>query len=1150
VSLKNYAGSNLLIFCLFVPQEYSLSLHANTVNKTIMLKRILFMLAVTFVALTAFSQVTTSSMTGYIKAGTGDPLPGATISATHQPSGTKYTTISNTNGQYTIANMRSGGPYLIEISFVGFETQKFEDIQLRLAESFNLTSTLAQSGETLQQVVVTSTGRRKTIFNANRTGAVTNISRQDIERMPTITRNINDLTRATPQSNGSSIAGGNYRQNNFTIDGADFNNSFGIGGNLPANGTPISLDAIDEISVSITPFDIRQSGFIGSSINAVTRSGTNKFSGSVYRYWRSEKQQGDKVGKTEFVRPPFDFEQIGVRVGGPIIKNKLFFFLNYETENQPKQVQNLVAATSSNPFSPSNPNVARPTSAEMDMMSQYLASTYGYATGPYDNYNTEIKRTKIMGRIDWNINQKHRLNIRYSQVEGGDPNPVSTSTSGSGFSFPSGGGRQSNQMLWFKNTNYFQGANFYSASAELNSQFGKRFSNVLRGTYTYQNDSRESDSEVFPLVDILKDGTSFATFGYEPFSYGNLRKVKMYSIVDNLTFTFGKHAWTAGLQADLSETINGFQRFGTSYYVFNSWEDFTGGVNPINFAQTYSLSPNFEQAFPSFKFAQYSAYIQDEISLNDRFRLTLGLRADLPTYPDVTEIKTHPLIEPLTFANGETINTGVLPKKRILWSPRIGFNFDVLGDRSLQLRGGTGIFSGKVPFVWIVSQSGDAGMLQLTTSASGSSVPGPFNPDPSAYRPATVPPAGTAIPGTISALSPDFQFPQTWKSSIGVDKNLGGGFVATVEVIFNKDINTAVFRNANLVNPVALNVAGYPDTRMIYPNLTKDKFVNPLTSATYNATTNPNPSTAVPNGDARGSQALNATVMDNGSKGHYLSFSTKIEKQFSKGFSAFAAYTYSLANNLFDGGGDQPLSAWQSTSTVNGSNTPLLGNAGFIVPNRVTVGFTYRKEYLKHLASTISIFYNGSIDGRFSYVYAADFNRDGYNGNDLIYIPKDPSEITFVSKTIGSGASAVTYTPQQQSDLFFAYIEQDKYLRKYKGQYAERNGAEMPWRSQLDLKFLQDVFVNLGKNRNTLQFSLDVFNFGNLINSSWGKIKTVNSPAILVPTNVSSLIPGSSVRPTFQLQTDRGSLVTETFRDNVSIVSTYYMQFGLRYLFN
>lgn len=337
-----------------------------------MLKRILFMLAVTFVTVTAFSQVTTSSMTGYIKAATGDPLPGATISATHQPSGTKYTTISNTNGQYTIANMRSGGPYLIEISFVGFETQKFEDIRLRLAESFNLSSTLAQSGETLQQVVVTSTGRRKTIFNANRTGAVTNISRQDIERMPTITRNINDLTRATPQSNGSSIAGGNYRQNNFTIDGSDFNNSFGIGGNLPANGTPISLDAIDEISVSITPFDIRQSGFIGSSINAVTRSGTNKFSGSVYRYWRSEKQQGDKVGKTEFVRPAFDFEQIGVRVGGPIIKNKLFFFLNYETENQPKQVQNLIAATSSNPFSPSNPNVARPTSAEMDMMSQYL----------------------------------------------------------------------------------------------------------------------------------------------------------------------------------------------------------------------------------------------------------------------------------------------------------------------------------------------------------------------------------------------------------------------------------------------------------------------------------------------------------------------------------------------------------------------------------------------------------------------------------------------------------------------------------------------------------------------------------------------------------------------------------------------------------
>lgn len=1119
-----------------------------------MLKRILFLVAVVFSVSSVFAQVTTSSMSGTLKNSTGEALAGASITAVHTPSGTKYAAISQTSGRFSIPNMRVGGPYHIEITYVGFEPLKYDDVYLKLAEDFLLNADMSTTQATLTNVVVASTARKNPILNSNRTGAVTNLSRRDIERMPSVTRNINDLTRATPQASGmrgndgSAVAGGNYRQNNFTIDGADFNNSFGIGGNLPANGTPISLDALDEISVSVSPFDIRQAGFIGSAINAVTRSGTNTFSGSVYRYWRSEKQQGDEVGKATFVRPAFDFEQIGFRIGGPIIKNKLFFFMNYETENQPRQVQTMVAATAtSGPGSfGSASNIARPLASDLDMMSKYLADNYGYVTGPYDNYNTEIKRDKIMARIDWNINDKHRLNVRYSQVEGGDPSAPSTSTTGSGFSFPTGGGRQSNQMLWFKNSNYFQGANFYSAALELNSQFGK-IANVFRGTYTYQNDSRESDSDIFPFVDILKDGTSYASFGYEPFSYGNLRKVKMFSFMDILSGSVGKHNWVAGVQADFSETINGFQRFGTSNYVFNSWNDFVTGAKPINFAQTFSLEPGFAQAFPSFKFAQYSAFGQDEIAVNRKFKLTFGLRLDLPTYPDVSQIKTHPLVDSITFANGEKINTGVLPDQKLMFSPRIGFNYDVYGDRSLQLRGGTGIFTGKVPFVWIVSQSGDAGMLQLTTSATGAAnTPGPFSADPGKYRPATVPAAGTAVPGTVSAMSPDFKFPQTWKTSFGMDTKIGWGSIFTLEAVFNKDINTAVFRNANLVNPKPLNVLGYADNRNIYPNATGDKFVNPLTSATPGPT-NPRPSYPVANGSTLpGLQSFNAVVLDNGDKGYYFSISAKVEKQFSKGFSGFIAYTKSWANNLFDGSGDQPLSAWQTTTTVNGSNYPTLGYAGFVTPDRVMAGFSYRKEYLKHLATTVSVFYNGGIDGRFSYVYGQDFNRDGYNGNDLIYIPKDASEITFIPKTV----NGVTYSAQEQSDLFFKYVDQDKYLSKHKGQYAERNGAVFPWRNQVDLKFLQDVFINLGKNKNTLQFSIDIFNFGNLLSPDWGKVKIVNTPSILVPQNHTALVPGGTVKPTFQLATDRNGLAMETFRDNVSITSTYYMQFGLRYLFN
>lgn len=1095
-----------------------------------MLKRILCLLTLTLLASTfLLSQVTTSNLTGLLKDPDGRPLTGATIVATHQPSGTRYTTISQSNGQYTIANMRSGGPYLIEVSFVGFDTQRFDDVYLKLGEASIIDANMLRANTSMENVIVATSGGRNSILNANRKGAVTNIGAREIQRIPSISRSINDMTRLTPQANGTSIGGGNYRQNYITVDGSDFNNSFGIGTNLPAGGSPISLDALEEISVNVTPYDVRQSGFIGSAVNAVTRSGTNKFQGSVYRFWRSEKQQGDEVEGKVINRPPFEFEQYGARIGGPIIKNKLFFFINYETENQPKLVQTRVA---SRPGLTGN-NVARPTAADLDSFSSYLFNRYGYVTGPYDNYSTEIERTKILARIDWNINENHRFNIRYNQVEGGEPNPPSTSTSGTGNSFQGGRGRTDINAMWYRNSNYFQGANFYSLAAELNSKLTRRVSNVLRVTFTNQDDSRESDSQDFPFVDILKDGDPYVSFGYELFSKGNLRKVKTYSIVDNVTLTAGKHTAMFGAQFDLSETTNGFQRFATSYYRFASWDDFVTGANPTDFALTYSLQPGFAQAFPKFKFAQYSFFAQDEIAVSRTFRLTAGLRVDLTTYPNVEEIKTHPLVDSLTFANGEKINTGVLPKSRPLWSPRIGFNWDVKGDRSFQIRGGSGIFTGRVPFVWIVSQSGDAGLLQVTQSwNTPATIPGPFNPNPAAYLPASQPKPGSVIPSGISALDPDFKFPQTWKSSLAFDKRLARNLVLTVEGILNKDLNTAVFRNANLVNPSPLNVAGYPDSRLIYPSTNTTKFVNPLTPG------------GLPS--ATGTNAFNAIVMDNASKGYYFSLTTRLEKQFSNNWFASVAYTKSFAENLFDGSGDQPLSAWQATSSVNGANIPSLGTAGFVVPDRIVGVISYRKEYLKHLGTTITLLYEAGTQGRFSYVYGADFNRDGFNGNDLMYIPRDPSEIDFAATTI----NGVAYTAAQQSELFFKYIEQDKYLSKRKGQYAERNGARLPWRNQFDLKVVQDIFMNIGENRNTLQFTLDIFNFANLLNSNWGVQKQVNATSLLIPTNQNNLTPGGTLRPTFRLATDRDHPVTETFRTNESIFSTYYMQFGLRYSFN
>lgn len=1105
-----------------------------------MLKRILFLFALAFMASPfVYAQITTSALSGTVKSTTNEPLAGASIVVTHIPSGTKYTTVSRTGGAFSIQNMRVGGPYLVEITFVGYKVEKIDDLYLQLAENSQIEPQLTKTDATLENVILT-TGKRSTILNSNRTGAVTNVGRREITTSPSISRNINELARFTPQSNGAAVAGGNSRQNNITVDGSDFNNTFGIGSNLPAQGSPISLDAIEEISINITPFDVRQSGFIGSALNAVTRSGTNTTSGAVYNYWRNEKMQGRKVDKSTFVRQRLDFKQYGFRVGGPIIKNKLFYFFSYETEKTITPGQTKLASSSSAAFGSAN-NIARPTTTELDGIRSFLLSKYGYETGPYDNYDLEGDKRKILARIDWNINNKNKLSLRYSQVESSDPALMSGSTSSAGFNFSTGVGRNDINALHFKNTNYFQDYNFYSLAAELNSTISSKISNTFRASYNNQNEPRSSTSSDFPFVDIMKDGQPFTSFGYEPFTYGNLRDVKIYSFVDNLTISAGKNNILIGLQYDNTSTVNGFQPLGASYYRFNSFADFQNGVKPTDFAYTYSLKKDYSQAFPQFKFGQFSAFIQDEITVSKNLKITVGLRADQATYPDVTEVKENPLVSALSFADGVKVNTGTLPNTKILFSPRIGFNLDLNGDRSLQIRGGTGIFTGRVPYVWIVGQAGNSGMLQITQSYNGTaSTFGPFNPSVGFYRPATPPAAGTTMPTIVTVFDQDFKMPQTWKTSLAVDVKLPGGIIATVEGIYNRDYNVIYSRNVNLTAPSNLNIAGYPDNRMIYENANGAKYINKLIGA--------GPGILVPS--AAGTTALQVIVTGNEKRGHYASLTTKFEKIFKKGFAATIAYTKSFQNVLYDGVGDQPFNTWSLIPSVNGANSPNLSHANFTVPDRVIGLFSYRKEYFKHFATTISLVYQGSIDGRFSYVYGADFNRDGVTGNDLIYIPKDArntTEITFVPTAAING---IVYSAAQQAQLFEDYINQDKYLKKHRGQYAERNGAQVPWRNQLDVKILQDVFTNIGKNKNTFQISLDIFNAGNLLNPNWGKQKSINASSILVPQNSTLLVAGGTQVPTFRLQTFQGQIVTRTFRDFLGIASTYYMQFGIRYLFN
>ena len=1073
------------------------------------------------------AQVTSSGLSGTVKAG-NDAAIGATIVLVHQPSGTQYGTVTNAEGRYNLTGLRAGGPYRVEFSYVGYTKEVYEGVQLRLGEVFVLNAALKETSIQIGEISVVA--KKAPDFNSEKNGAAVNINSEKIAMMPTISRSINDLTRLTPQANGNQIGGGNYRQNYITVDGAAFNNAFGIGTNLPGSGAPISIDALDQISVNITPFDVRQSGFIGAAINAVTKSGTNEYKGSVYTFNQNETFKGNKVGTVEFDRSPASYSLWGLTVGGPIIKNKLFFFLNLETEKEEVPGPTRVAATAEKPADYAN-NIARPTVAEMEDISKYLYETYGYETGPYQGYSYESPGSKIMARLDWNINKDHKFNIRYSY--NGSKSPSTPSTSFSPFSSIYTGNRQAMDAMWFKNSGYFQERNFSSLSSELNSNFmDGKLSNTLRVTYSFQDEPRSTGGKDFPFVDILKDNKAFVSFGTELFSYGNLREVKTTTITDDVSFSVGGHNITAGVQYEHNSTKNGFMRFGTGYYVFNSWDDFKNGVKPKNYGITFSNTPGYEQAFPSFDFQQFTAYVQDKYAITPQLNVTAGVRFDLPLYSQ--PVAGHPVIATLDFG-GKTYKTDQLPKERVLVSPRVGFNYDVFGDRKLMVRGGTGIFTGRVPFVWIVGQVGDAGMIQTTQTYSGADVPGPFSADPRAYYPATQPATGTIVPATFTVIDPDFKLPQSWKSSLAVDAELPFGIKATLEGIYNKDINTAFFVNRGLKGEQSLAIAGYPDTRKIYPTANGDKYYYFRNSA----------GAIVASGTG-----VSPIVLENAEGGYYYSLTAKLEKNFDNGLSAMVAYTRSDARNLVDGAGDQASSAWNGNANVNGANSAELSYASYIVPDKVIANIGYRFEYAKNFATSISVFYDGGIQGRYSYVYSANILRDGAGSNNLIYVPKDASEITFVNQTVNVNGTNVVWTAQEQSDAFFAFVDQDPYLKTRKGMYAERNGAMLPWVNKFDIKIAQEFYMNVGGKRNTLQVSLDILNLGNLLNPEWGKNYRFNQNNILVMTNNSSVTATGTTKPTFRLNPYNNSMLSSTFSDNIGYASTYAMQLGIKYIFN
>ncbi|WGQ14645.1 TonB-dependent receptor [Sphingobacterium faecium] len=1097
---------------------------------------------------TIHAQVTTSSVTGIVKGSSGQVTSGATIKATHVPSGTVYSSAANAAGRFNLANMRVGGPYKIVVTFIGQQPVTYENIYLQLGEPFVLNPIFGNETTNLNEVVVTG----RNTLKSEKNGASTIVGRRQIENLPSISRSVNDLTRLTPQANGTAIGGGNYRANNFSVDGANFNNQFGIGQNIPANGSPISIDAIEQISVNVTPYDVRQSGFTGGAVNAVTRSGRNDFFGSAFYTGRSDKQQGTRVNDVSTGINDLSVKQYGVSLGGPIIKNKLFFFVNLEqsktTEPGPTKVASLNAKEYNDPNKPSY--LARPTLGFMDSVSNYLRENYGYETGPYQGYSNKSNNDKLFARLDWNISNNHKLNFKYNQVKGKSPSNLSSSSTGAGINtstFPMN--RTGNNALSFQNSNYFQETNLYSGTLEYTGKIGQ-INQSARISYVNQDEPRSVSGDVFPLVDIRdgiagSNGNVLTSFGTDPFTYGNLRSVKTWTANYDLNYTYNNHDFTAGLQFETSNTKNGFQRFGAGYYMFNSWDDFKNGAKPVNYALTYPLTADGSQAFPSFKFNQYSLYLQDQFTVNEKLKITGGIRFELPSYPDVSEMKTHPLVADLTFENGLKLNTGAMPKTKIMISPRLGFNYDVLGDRSLMLRGGTGVFTGRIPFVWIVAQSGDAGMLQstITRSVGDPNMPS-FSPDIKANYPSNIPQAGTFIPSSVSAMDVNLKFPSTWKSSLALDYKLPWNIVGTLEAIYNKDINAVVAKNVNLVAPTAMAISGYDDNRFIYPNSPRVGSITDYSQLYINKLD----ANGLVSPEAKGQ--FTPTYMTNAKGGHYYSITAQLQKNFDKGFSGMIAYTFSAAKNFGDGSGDQIANLWSLPYQANGnSNNPELSYTSNIVPHRLMGSVSYTNNWIGKLNTSMTLFYSGSSMGRYSYYYGSDFNRD-LQTNDLIYIPSDRSQLKFTDIPAGqSNYGGKAYTAQQQADLFWSIVDGDDYLKSRIGKTTERNGAIAPWRHQFDFRLSQELFKGIGGKNNSLEFFWDVMNIGNLFNSSWG-IYEINNNILLTPQNTSAITPTGTTVPTFRMGYANGEIIKELQRPNETISSTYYMQFGVKFKFN
>ena len=1079
----------------------------------------------------AYAQVTTSSMNGRVTDEKGEPVVGAAVVATHEPSGTVYGAIVNQNGQYTINGMRSGGPYKVEVSSVGYNTLLFKDVTLQLAETYNLSATLKESTEFLEQVVVIGTAKSK--FSNERTGAATNIDNSQIASLPTVSRSITDVTRLSPYGgNGMSFAGADGRTANFTVDGANFNNNFGLSEKLPGGGSPISIDAIEEMQVVISPFDVRQTNFIGGGVNAITKSGTNTFKGTAYVYHKNENLRGDAIGGEQITgaRAKDRTTTYGFTLGGPIIKNKLFFFVNYEYVNTPTIANRWRGSEDGK--ADANNYISRTKLSDLQKVSDFVKNKYGYDTGSYTNFPADESNQKILARIDWNINDKNHLAVRYNYtLNRGWNAPNNTSMDGG---TRASGARTSQYSMSFANSMYAIDNSVHSVSLDLNSRITDNLSNQFLATFSKLDDTRSTGSSEFPFIDILDgSGQNYMALGYELFSWNNAVHNTIANVRDDLTWYLGNHKVTGGLRYEYQMADNAYMRNGTGYYRYSSLDDFLNDAAPEIVNLTYGYNGEKNPA-ARVRFSQASIYAQDEWSVRENFKLTYGVRFDGLFFNNKDVVTNNAILKlnyyPKAKDFKEThIDTGKWPGAQLAISPRVGFNWDVFNNKSLKVRGGTGLFSGRLPLVFFTNMPTNSGSVQYQAQINAKNAAkkgftmaefaGGLVKDANGkvttnalYQkllglgyPANYKPEDGTVPSSISAVDSKFKMPQVWKTSLAVDYAIPTSFPFSVSVegIFNKTINGVMISDWSMKDAGSYAKFNGVDNRPIYP----DSFRN----------------------------GTSAFVLENTNKGYGYSASATVNMTPIPEINIMAAYTHTASKEITSMPGSNAESAFTYVPTVAGPNYIDLHNSINVIPDRFIASVTHNDHCGNHF-SLVYETWRGSSN--YSYMLTNDMNGDSY-AYDAVYIPTDAQvkngDFRFVSDS--------------DRDRFMAFVHKDKYLSKHQGKYAEAYSVYSPWVHRVDFSYKHDFKVKAGKTTNILQLGFDIKNLLNLFNSNWGVMKILN-PEIGTEARILKY-EGADAEGYATFSTPKGITGnTKTFTPNHAIGQCWYASIGIKYMFN